>query len=234
MAILCTKRVSVIDQHDVVRAGVESWLASGALVTAGSFRDPADYATWVRTHGPADVVVTEIVRDGSSPDIDGLRTLCADGTPVVVYSQATADEVILASLDAGAFCYVAKTDGREHLLAALASIDTDEPHVSPHMAAALDRSRVSGRLHLSERERQVLVAWLRTGSKDDVSQQLHITPATVRTHLQRIRIKYAGVGRPASTKSALLARAVEDGIVGLSELSGSASDTSVHNVRSGG
>lgn len=222
MAALRTKRVAVIDEHDVVRAGIESWFAAAtppAAVISGSFRNADEYATWAATHGPGDAVVTEIVSSGSSADIDSLRTLCAGGAPVVVFSQATADEVILASLDAGAFCYVAKADGREHLIAALGSIDGDEPHVAPHMADALRRSQASGRLNLSERERQVLVAWLRTSSKDDVSQELHITPATVRTHLQRIRIKYAGVGRPAPTKSALLARAVEDGIVGLSELS---------------
>ncbi len=75
-----------------------------------------------------------------------------------------------------------------------------------------------GRLSLSERERQVLVAWFGTESKDLVGNLLHIAPATVRTHLQRVRAKYAGVGRPAPTNSALLARAIEDGIIGLSDL----------------
>ena len=62
------------------------------------------------------------------------------------------------------------------------------------------------------------MAWFGTESKDHVGNLLHIAPATVRTHLQRVRAKYAGVGRPAPTKSALLARAIEDGIIGLSDL----------------
>ena len=62
------------------------------------------------------------------------------------------------------------------------------------------------------------LAWLGTGTKDDVGGLLRIAPATVRTHLQRVRAKYAAAGRLASTKSALLARAVEDGLIGLADL----------------
>jgi hypothetical protein len=69
-----------------------------------------------------------------------------------------------------------------------------------------------GRTNLSEREKGVLVPGFRTESKDLVGKRLSIAPTTVRTHLQRARAKYATVGRPAPTKSALLARAVEDGI----------------------
>ncbi|MEZ5130200.1 MAG: LuxR family transcriptional regulator [Mycobacterium sp.] len=47
---------------------------------------------------------------------------------------------------------------------------------------------------------------------------LRIAPATVRTHLQRVRAKYAAAGRLASTKSALPARALEDGLIGLADL----------------
>jgi hypothetical protein len=41
---------------------------------------------------------------------------------------------------------------------------------------------------------------------------------TVNTHLGRTRTKYAAVGRTATTKSALLARALQDGIIDLDEL----------------
>lgn len=222
MAVSRAARVAVIDEHDVVRAGVGSWLAaeSPTLTMAGGFPSAAAYLAWLGHHPLPDVVVAEIHRDGFAPDIDGLRRLCSGGAPVVVFSRANADGVILACLDAGARCYVAKADGREHLLAALRGIGDGRTHIAPRMAGALERRGASGRLNLSDRERQVLVAWLGTGSKDEVGRLLRIAPATVRTHLRRIRVKYAGVGRPAPTKSALLARAVEDGIVGLAELGG--------------
>ncbi len=61
-------------------------------------------------------------------------------------------------------------------------------------------------------------AWFQTESKELVGKRLIIAPSTVRTHLQRARAKYASVGRSAPTKSALLARAIEDGILSLSDL----------------
>lgn len=71
---------------------------------------------------------------------------------------------------------------------------------------------------LAPREKEVLIAWFRTDSKDGVARQLHIAPTTVRTHLQRVRAKYAAVGRPASTKAALVARAIQDGLVEVDDL----------------
>jgi hypothetical protein len=38
-------------------------------------------------------------------------------------------------------------------------------------------------------------------------------PETLKTHLRRIRAKYAEVGRPAPTRRDLYVRAVEDGLL---------------------
>jgi DNA-binding CsgD family transcriptional regulator len=75
-----------------------------------------------------------------------------------------------------------------------------------------------GRPDLAPREKEVLVAWFQTDSKALVATQLHIAPTTVRTHLQRIRAKYAAVGRPATTKAALVARAIQDGLINVEDL----------------
>ncbi|MGA5541344.1 response regulator transcription factor [Mycobacterium sp. NPDC051198] len=71
---------------------------------------------------------------------------------------------------------------------------------------------------LSPREIEVLVSWIKQESKTNTGQELYITTSTVRTHLQRIRRKYADIGRPARTKAALAIRAIQDGLVDLDEL----------------
>jgi DNA-binding CsgD family transcriptional regulator len=86
------------------------------------------------------------------------------------------------------------------------------------MAIALLNDMKLGRPHLSEREKQVLVAWFQTENKELVGKRLFIEPSTVRTHLQRVRAKYAAVGRSAPTKAALVARAIQDGILSVDEL----------------
>lgn len=58
---------------------------------------------------------------------------------------------------------------------------------------------------LSERETEVLLAWL-------------LADSTVNTYIQRVRGKYDAVGRPARTKARLLVRALEDGLLDVDEL----------------
>ncbi len=71
---------------------------------------------------------------------------------------------------------------------------------------------------LSKREIDVLLAWFDSDSKVEVGRRLYISLGTVNTHLARIRQKYVGVGRAAPTKAALIARALQDGIVSVDDL----------------
>lgn len=71
---------------------------------------------------------------------------------------------------------------------------------------------------LSPREVEVLLAWLRCDSKNTVAAELFVSLGTVNTHLARVRAKYTDVGRPAPTKAALVARAIQDGLISLDEL----------------
>ncbi|MGJ0117930.1 LuxR C-terminal-related transcriptional regulator [Williamsia sp. MIQD14] len=88
------------------------------------------------------------------------------------------------------------------------------------MTAVLDPSplRTLTPPALSDREREVLRAWVLADSKNGVGKRLYISESTVNTHITRIRAKYAAVGRPAPSKASLLARALQDGIVDISEL----------------
>ncbi|KAA0018543.1 helix-turn-helix transcriptional regulator [Antrihabitans cavernicola] len=71
---------------------------------------------------------------------------------------------------------------------------------------------------MSDREKEVLRTWLLLDSKNDVARALYLSLGTVNTHLTRIRSKYEAVGRVAATKTALLARALQDRIIELDEL----------------
>jgi DNA-binding NarL/FixJ family response regulator len=144
--------------------------------------------------------------------------LCSAGHRVIVYTHLVSDEIILTSLDCGAIGYVAKSESGRHLCQAIRSARSDAPYIAPRMAQALVNDTTVGRPRLSQREREVLVAWCQTESKEEVAKRLFVQPSTVSTHLQRARAKYAAVGRPASTKAALIARAIQDGFLGLDDL----------------
>ena len=85
----------------------------------------------------------------------------------------------------------------------------------PHHDSGVQRPRPE----LAPREREVLVAWILNDNKDEVASLLQISATTVRTHLQRIRDKYAAAGRPAPTKAALRRPAlIQDGLIDVNDL----------------
>ncbi|MCW4354835.1 LuxR C-terminal-related transcriptional regulator [Hoyosella sp. YIM 151337] len=89
----------------------------------------------------------------------------------------------------------------------------------PRHLALVDLVRPSHkRPALSPREVEVLRAWFASDSKTTVAANLAVSLGTVNTHLSRVRSKYAAVGRAAPTKAALVARALQDGLIDLDEL----------------
>ena len=64
----------------------------------------------------------------------------------------------------------------------------------------------------------MLVEWFQSESKEFVAQRLGISLSTVNSHLERIRVKYALIGREAPTKAALVAGAIQDGLIGVDDL----------------
>ncbi|GAA4482258.1 LuxR C-terminal-related transcriptional regulator [Rhodococcus olei] len=93
-----------------------------------------------------------------------------------------------------------------------------DQHHRTHMAVRCTPRQQLRRPQLSPREIEVLLSWLRCDSKNSVATHLFLSIGTVNTHLARIRTKYSEVGRPAPTKAALVARAVQDGLISLDEL----------------
>jgi DNA-binding CsgD family transcriptional regulator len=70
------------------------------------------------------------------------------------------------------------------------------------------------RPRLSPRQREVLVAYaVGNDVLPTVARRLGMERETFKTHLRRIRDKYAAVGRPAPTRRDLYVRALEDGLI---------------------
>ncbi|WP_373855316.1 response regulator transcription factor [Gordonia desulfuricans] len=75
----------------------------------------------------------------------------------------------------------------------------------------------SRRPRLSDREIEVMLTWLRAESKQEAAGELFISVSTVSTHISRIRVKYESAGRPATSKSSLFVRAIQDGYATLDD-----------------
>lgn len=212
--------VVIVGRHRVVYVGIEEWLNGSHPRTKiiGHFASPAGFAATHRTAAPGSVVLFDMPCEGDGADLDALRQICKAGHRVIVYTCLVDDDVVSAALDAGAVSCVARSEPEHELAAAIHAAHSDRPHVGPRMAQALNNDGGKARPQLSRRERQVLIAWFQTDNKNAVAEQLYIEPTTVATHLQRVRAKYSAVGRPAPTKAALVARAIQYDILNVNDL----------------
>lgn len=217
-------RVALIDDHEVVLDGLSAWCAAAdpPVIVTGVYPDPGTYLQHVQAN-PQDVpdtVVLDLQFGGGMPlpAIDVVAQLSDAGQKVIVYSMRTDPTTILNCLESGAATYLSKVEGRAHLIPAIHAAVTDTPYVGPRMAKAITADGRATRPTLSDREMQVLLQWFRTESKALTGKALFISEATVSTHLSRVRVKYAAAGRPATTKAALVARAVQDGLISIDEL----------------
>ncbi|MGK2901810.1 MAG: response regulator [Mycobacterium sp.] len=213
--------IAVVDDHGVIHSGVRSWCAAAdpPIAVADCYFDSESFlAAHPNPSERVQVVVVDLELTSRQPDFAAIARISQAGHRVVVYSHLERNEVILQCLDFGAVTYLVKSEGKRHLIEALQSAGTDTPYIGPRMAGALHSDETEGRPALATREREVLVAWFQTESKELVGSRLYISPATVRTHLQRIRVKYAAAGRPAPTKAALVARAIQDGMINVDDL----------------
>ncbi|MFD8959773.1 response regulator [Streptomyces anulatus] len=208
----------IVDDHPAVRAGVAQWLVTGVppievVASGGDVR-----VAWTGDGATADVVVLDLHLGGPTPALGELRRLTEAGRQVVVYSMRADSAIALQCLELGALSYLTKAEGAEHLIEAAVAAASGRAYTPPALAGALAGDRSTGRPRLSARETEVLVEWFQSESKDFVGQRLGISPRTVSTHLEHIRVKYAMSGREAPTKAALLARAIQDGLVQLDDL----------------
>jgi DNA-binding NarL/FixJ family response regulator len=205
--------VAIIEDHPVVTEGVASWIRS----------DPGQRVRLVLTargltglhvgQGPsADVVILDLELSGElvTAQIPGL---VADGYRVVAFSGHSEPAIVMETLDSGAHAYVSKEEGRDHLVEAVLAAATDRPYVTRSQARAMLADQRPDRPTLSQQEQQALLLWFQGMSKASVGRRMSISENTVRQYISRARAKYAATGRTAQSKDALLARAIEDGVI---------------------
>lgn len=208
----------IVDDHAAIAAGVAYWCARADppihLVDAGARLTDV----WTGPGADADVVIFDLELVPRSPAFGDLRRLVDSGRRVIVYSQHADNATAIKCLDLGALAYLTKREGPEHLVPAIRAAAGGEAYTGPSLSGALAADDAPDRPRLSLRETEVLRAWFASSSKELVAAKLHITVKTVETHIGRVRAKYANAGRAARTKSELVTRALDDGIITLAEL----------------
>ncbi|WP_116449982.1 response regulator transcription factor [Blastococcus litoris] len=193
-------RVLVVDDQPLVRAGIRALLErEEGLDVTGEVGDGRAAVERLRSV-PADVVLMDLrmpVLDG----IEATRRIVADpaleAVAVLALTTFDDDELVFAALRAGASGFLLKDAEPDALRRAVRAAAAGEAVLDPAvtrsvLAAALEAPQPTDpellRL-LTDREREVLTAVGDGLSNDEVAVDLHMSPATARTHVGRILVK---------------------------------------------
>jgi DNA-binding NarL/FixJ family response regulator len=190
-------RVLIVDDDDLMRAGLRGVLASDeAIELVGEADDGRAAAYRTRLLKP-DVVLMDI----RMPDLDGIsatrEVLAAfPEVKVVILTTFEQDDYIFGALSAGASGFLLKRTRPEDLIAAIHTIAAGDSLLSPSVTSRVIE-RMAGqpppnaerdaRLdELTPREREVLALAARGLSNGEIAARLFIEESTVKTHVKRI------------------------------------------------
>ena len=180
--------VVLVDDHPVVRAGLRGMLdAEPDLQVVGEAADGAEAVALAGALAP-DVILMDL----RMPGLDGVgateRILAgSDRSKVVVLTTYETDADILRAVEAGASGYLLKDASIAELAGAIRAAARGETVLAPSVATRLVRQvRNPGQPTLSNREVQVLGLVARGMTNAGIGTSLHISEATVKTHLLRV------------------------------------------------
>jgi DNA-binding NarL/FixJ family response regulator len=198
-------RILLVDDHPVVRAGIRGMLAGqpdfAILGEAENGRQAVQLAVALQP----DVILMDLrmpVQDG----VEALVELRASGvrSGVLVLTTYDTDADILPAVEAGATGYLLKDAPREELYRAVRATARGEAVLAPSVAARLMRRvREDGTEGLSARELEVLMLVADGATNQAIGRALHISVATVKSHLIHIFSKLGVSDRTAAVTVAL-------------------------------
>jgi DNA-binding NarL/FixJ family response regulator len=202
-----TIRILLCDDQELVRAGFRMLLASASdTEVVGEAADGAQAVELALSLRP-DVVVMDI----RMPRMDGIeatrritREPALGHTHVLVLTTFELDEYVYDALRAGASGFLLKDASAAELLAAVRAIAAGDALLAPRVTRLVisqftrraDPSRVPPRLDsLTRREREVLALVADGLSNDEISAELVMSPATVKTHVGHLLMKLSARDR---------------------------------------
>jgi len=212
-------RILIVDDHAVVRKGIRALLATeptlevldeaeNGLEAVGKFRELKP-----------DVLLLDLLMPKMS-GIEVIRELKEkySDVKILVLTSFAADEQVFPAIKAGALGYLLKDTQPEDLINAIRQVHRGESSLSPSIARkVLQEVFQPGEKPLSpdpltRREVEVLQVLAKGKSNREIGQTLHITEATVRTHVSNILAKLHLASR---TEAALYA--LKEGVAKLDD-----------------
>ena len=205
-----TVSVLVVDDHPVMRGGIVTLLSTDKdLLIVGEAGDGEAAASAAIELRP-DVTLMDL----RMPVLDGVGSIrrIRDAWPdaiVVVLTTYDTDEAIVRAIEAGAAGYLLKDAPPDEILDAVKRAAVGDTVLAAPVAKRLvERVRDPAAGALSQRELEVLRCVASGSTNAAIAGELHISQATVKTHLLHIYDKLGVADRAAA-----VARAYDSGIL---------------------
>jgi DNA-binding NarL/FixJ family response regulator len=193
-------RVVVADDQALVRAGFRMILTADGIDVVAEATTGAEAVDAVRKHRP-DVVLMDI----RMPDMDGLAATrqilsgAGEAPRIIMLTTFDLDHYVYAALTAGASGFLLKDVTPEHLVSAVRLVRDGDAMLAPAITRRLverfaRRDADAPAVHrdltaLTRRELEVLGLLAHGLSNAELAGRLHLSEATVKTHVARILAK---------------------------------------------
>lgn len=204
--------VILADDHPVFRDGLQRLLEQAGIVVLAAVEDGRAALAAIREHRPQVAVV-----DLQLPDIDGATVIDFVRrehlpTCVLVLSARTDSATVYRCIELGAAGYLPKLTAGDDICAAIRALARGESVVPPELQAGLASEirlrRADDRPVLTPREMDIIRLAADGLSNAEIGLRLHVSTATVKTHLQHIFEKLE-----VSDRSAAVAQAFRRGLL---------------------
>ena len=197
-------RVLLVDDHRLLRAGLESLLTSVGDISVVATASDGGEAVEVAIAVQPDVILMDL----SMPGMGGIeatrRIVEANPDAVVVALTAFSDrELVLDAIDASAVGYLLKDAEPDELVGGVRAAARGDSPIAAKVARALISRHVETNTKLTDREREVLGLVARGMANKQIGRALGISERTVKAHLTSI---FSRIGVADRTEAALWAQ----------------------------
>jgi DNA-binding NarL/FixJ family response regulator len=181
-------RVLLVDDHDMVRAGLAVFLqASDTLLLAGEAGSGEEALARCAELRP-DVVLMDVKMPGIG-GIEATRHIRQKypATQVIALSSFLEDSLVQQIIAAGAVSYLLKDVSREDLTEAIVSAHRGQSVFSAETISALTATAAPSPLDtLTDREQEVLTLMSTGLTNREIADRLNVAQSTVKTHVSGI------------------------------------------------